>query len=55
MTPKKNTPKREEISLVGLKRDEQEFSEALTTDIRILNRNKFFFNPEGEKDTGSQK
>lgn len=45
---------REKISSVSLKRDGQEISEALTTDLKKMNKNKFFFNLEGEKEDSSQ-
>jgi len=56
MTAKKDKGQneREKMSSVSLKRDEYEYSEALSTDLRKLNKNKFFFNLEGEKDRSSQ-
>ncbi|MGI6225213.1 MAG: hypothetical protein ACOYJ1_03065 [Peptococcales bacterium] len=41
---------REKISQVDLKRNVHEFSEPLSTDLKKLNSNKFFFNLEGEKE-----
>ncbi|MFZ5944160.1 MAG: hypothetical protein ACOYVD_08620 [Bacillota bacterium] len=45
---------REKMSTIGLGREENEASEALVTDLKKLNKNKFFFNLEGEKKGGSQ-
>jgi len=49
-----NSKDREKMSTVSLGREEYEFSEALSTDLRKLNKNKFFFNMEGKKEGGSQ-
>jgi len=54
MDEKNDFKQRERVSSVSLKRDGHEFSEALTTDLRKLNTNKFFFNLEGEKEESSQ-
>lgn len=45
---------RQKMSTVGMARDEHEFSATLTTDLKKLNKNKFFFNTEGKNNPNSQ-
>jgi len=40
----------EKMSSVSLNKDDYEFSQALSTDLRKLNKNKFFFDLEGKKE-----
>ncbi|MFZ7104925.1 MAG: hypothetical protein ACOWWO_19985 [Peptococcaceae bacterium] len=44
----------EKMSTVAWGSDEPEFSEALATDLKKLNQNKFFFNMDGDQHPDSQ-